>query len=107
MNAIGKGQTKVLSIITGGYISGSGNYLEFFVPCNIDSSVTVASMTNLSTIVVYTQSRAYTSGSFDASYNLFEVVSAKNGIKCELKFNETQTTNTPCVVSAQMSVAFS
>ena len=92
------------SVVVGGYITGSGNYVETFIPCLLDKGISSATLTTLSGVNCYTPSGVLTLSNFDTSYGSFGI--RNNGFSAEFKFNTTQTPNMPCTLNIQFSVTF-
>ena len=81
--------------IYSGYISSSGNYLDFFIPCVYDDSLT--SVTVAGGIYAYSPTTDYRESDFDlTATSLYNKVNG--GIIIELKFNSTQTPKKPVTV---------
>lgn len=83
-------------------MTGSGNYIDFFVPLLIDRAVTsitlTASPTNPHEINFYCKSANYTFSDIDTNY--FSVVSRrKNGLRLELKFKTTKPATEYAIVA--------
>ena len=85
---IGKGANSLGGMYPA-YVSGSGNYISFFVACDYDTSITSCAISNVSTgnINAYTVSGSVTA--FDFTY--CGVSKKENGLKIELKFTTTRT----------------
>lgn len=84
-------------LLLAAYITGSGNYCDFFVPLRIASSRTIASCTlDLSSTTAYTKD-GVVNNAIDSN-----TVTVLNrgiiGFRCEAHFGTTQTPNTNCTL---------
>ena len=98
---VGKGNYNLAHSICAGYVTASGNYIDFFVPLLIDRTVTSITLTanpaNPNDVRFFCKSANYSLDDIDTS--VFSVVSIrKNGLRLELKFKTTKTASECAVV---------
>lgn len=80
--------TQTITIASIGYITGSGNYFNFFIPLACDPSKTYA-ITNVANTGFF-----MTDGRHDYAFNTLTVIQkTSNGLFVELHFTATQTPN--------------
>ena len=90
-----KGNTTISEMICSGYNTGSGNYIDFWIPIPVDTSeVTSISLTSAVDIAVFTKdgrTDVTTTGGFVYAFN-------KYGIFIELCYSSTMSKNIPANV---------
>ena len=95
--------------IFAGYITGSGNYIDFFIPCDYDSAITSVSISinANSNFVAYMSTTYYNAGGMSLANS--SVQKCKNGLLIEIKFTSTQTANRVAnmLVSSEATFTFS
>lgn len=93
--------TSLTRIIAGGYVTGSGNYFDFFLPLNIDLTKTYnISVTDLSVKLP--------SGNVSSGFGNVSVIATYfNGLFCELAFTSSKTANTPGTITANATITVS
>lgn len=96
-----------LSGLYSGYISGSGNYVSFFVPCAYDRTITSCAISNSggnSDLVTYTPTNNTGANTIDFSY--CTITKKETGLQIELKFTVIQTPNTCASVAVSDNISF-
>ena len=73
-----------------GYISGSGNYVSFFIPLNVKATNSVSFA--YSNVVVYTSNGALDVTNIDTTTDPIIII-CDLGVAVELKFKSTQSAN--------------
>ena len=82
-------QTTSIWVITAGYNTGSGNYFDFFLPLNVDMNKTYA--VTLSEVAIQ-----YSNLKLSSYFGTCTVMGKQvNGLRCEIRFTQTQTSNIP------------
>lgn len=82
----GKGNHTLNDIVCAGYLTGSGNYVDFTIPIHLADDVENASITNLGSTTVYTPTTAIVTSSLTV-----ETIRIRNKtLFVELKFSSTQ-----------------
>ena len=84
-----------------GYITGSGNYFDFFIPVAVPDGVTVTGVSFTSASRCFANSRTVEIGT---SATVSQ--QTKLGILCEIQFSNTQTANntaTAYLISLQIT----
>ena len=95
--------TTEVQIVAGGYVTGSGNYFDFFLPCPIDTSKTyTVSLTT--SISIKTPSANILAANIGAVTVLGKYF---NGLYCEVAFATTQTPSVPGTISAGATITVS
>ena len=106
-NPIKKGVTYSLShIICAGHNSGSGNYVEIFLPCDYDPTISNMALSSNSSLVVYSANGIVTESGIDFSTQTLTKTAL--GLRLELKYSSTKTANIPVSVGfSTSSIVFS
>ena len=104
---IKKGAAYNLSnIICAGHNSGSGNYVEIFIPCQYDDTIANVALSNTSSLAIYAQSSIITETGIDFTDQ--SVTKTALGLRLELKYAETKTASIPVSVGfGTSSITFS
>lgn len=104
---IEKGVAYSLShIICAGHNSGSGNYVEIFLPCNYDPTISSMALSSNSSLVVYSVNGIVTESGIDFSTQTLTKTAL--GLRLELKYSSTKTANIPVSVGfSTSSIVFS
>ena len=84
-------------MLCSGYITASGNYVNFCIPCAPPSSYTSVAFSDLDRLVIYTPGGQLASSTLDTSYSNL-VYTGNYSCVIELKFSSTQTANRPCTI---------
>lgn len=92
--ALHKGTNYFAKVFTVGYVTGSGNYLDFFIPVYIPDGLTVTDVTILNTSVCI-----FGGASRQIGTPVSVTEQNKLGIICEYHFSATQSANNSALVN--------
>lgn len=73
-----------------GYNTGSGNYLEFFIPCEYDETISGCQISNISTLNIMSTTASQNCTESDIDFTYCEVYKTNFGLRIELKYLTTQ-----------------
>lgn len=95
-NLYGKGTHTLPALICSGYVTGSGNYVDFFIPMHISENVTSATINSFNSFAMYGAN-----GVIQNSFTKESLVVTKSGLRIEARLSSTYSNKNSCA-----SVAF-
>lgn len=89
LNGLQSGTNNISGVICAGYNTGSGNYVDFFIPINTNGK-TVTSITVDNSSSIFLPSKRI---DFSSAPTVIVQETVKNGIRGEIQYATTQTAN--------------
>ena len=96
-NSFVKGSNNIGSCIYAAHTTGSGNYIDFFIPCSYDPTITTGAIADTSTLAIYLPAKVLTASDVDFTAPI-TITKCLNGLRVEIKFAGTQVINTPATI---------
>ena len=96
----GKGTHTLPALICAGYVTGSGNYLDFFIPMHIANGVTSATINSFNSFAMYGAS-----GLIQTSFTQEAIVVTPSGLRVEARLSSTYSPKSSCASVAYASAS--